>query len=348
MRSTFAETRGVPPTGNHEPFVTARIRHCTFIDNQAQDGTIMVAGKKYFEITGRHLTREQFMVISRYLDGGHTITEISAATGVSAYAVNALVESLHQIGAMEAREVPGTISVSDFVEAVEGACLTWGRQLGTHELFSGFNELSLRKEVFLGLILETYHYVKSASLHIATAIASSGDRRIEEVLAQYFVEEYGHGELLLETLEALGMRRQSVERSYPTGGTMAIVHMLCDMGRRNTIAYLAAMAFLEMRPNDFGSAAASIREICKGYGWPDEAMDRLIAHAGEDIEAGHSSLLAESLAHRTVITTDQADSAINCIHDLKHSFDQQYDHVIKYYSNISNHIPRVAVTLSSI
>ena len=49
-----------------------------------------------------------------------------------------------------------------------------------------------RREVFLGLVLETYHYINSASRHISTAIAHCTDPAWTRLLSEYLSEEYDH------------------------------------------------------------------------------------------------------------------------------------------------------------
>jgi pyrroloquinoline quinone (PQQ) biosynthesis protein C len=328
--------------------ITPRLRHCTFFDRGLDNTLIVATGHRHLEITGKRLTSEQFACVCRYLDGQHTIAEVSAATGLPVAEISALVSLLQRLGATEDPQSDDLIPVKDFVNLAERTCATWVRQLNHHPLFTGLQEFSFRKEVFLGLIIETYHYVNSASRHIATAISHNQDSYLNELLGEYFVDEYRHATLILETLERLGLQRRLIKRSYPIGGTISLIQSLCEIARSSTIAYLLCTLFVEARAEELEPASASLRHICEVYGWPADALDALISHALGDVEAGHVSLLTTALDGVDVIPRGEADMAVNYLHDLKHAFAQQYDQVIKYYTNVSNHIPRLPVSLRSL
>jgi hypothetical protein len=136
--------------------------------------------------------------------------------------------------------------------------------------------------------------------------------------------------------------------AHPIIGTMSLVNMLCDIARRDTLAYLCCTVLFEARGEDMGDAADELRAIAEGYGYPANAVDPLIAHMGIDVEAGHVGLLAEALESRTSIPADQAHRAVNALHDLKHSFDQFHDQVVQYYSDIANYLPRLRVDYFSL
>jgi pyrroloquinoline quinone (PQQ) biosynthesis protein C len=328
-----------------------RIRHCSFLDHGIYDSAVMLVGHRYFEITGKELTREQFMIITRYLDGWHSLEEISSVTGLAIEQVTGVVRLLQRIGGMEAEEggYGESIPVSEFLRLIDRSCNIWSRELRAHPLFVGLDELSLPREVFVGLIIETYHYVNSAPRHIATAIAHNQNPRYDNrYLVDYFMEESDHSALILQAIERLGIGRQQVEASYPGPGTIALTQMLCEAGRTGALAYLTCMNFFEMQSRDFEESSVACRKICVGYGWPADAMDPVISHAREDVEAAHSSLLSKVLEGAATIDRCEADTAVQYAHDLKHCFDQHFDQIVKYYSNISNHIPRRPVRSSSL
>src|SRR6266568_1001561 len=63
------------------------------------------------------------------------------------------------------------IPTETFLKQIDKSTAMWTEQIGYHRLWSGLENMDYRKEVFLGLVLETYHYIKSASRHVSTAIA---------------------------------------------------------------------------------------------------------------------------------------------------------------------------------
>lgn len=320
-----------------------RIKHCTFFVPDGGEATIMAAGHQYYTVTGQRLSPDEFMTVKRYLDGSHTLAEVSARTGMSMADLVRLTRILKDAGLIEQPLNQDQVPADDFARLIEETCGAWTRQMSAHLLFNGLAAHSLPKEVFLGLILETYHYVKSSPRHVATAIAHCTDPGTEALLAEFFAEEYDHAEYIVQALERLGIPRDQTARSYPGSGTLSLIHMLCDIARRDTLAYLASIVFAEARHETFEAASKSLLDICDGYGWPADVIEPVMSHVRIDLEAGHSSLLAQAVADRPAIPVGQAHAAVNALHDLKHAFDQYYDSIVKYYSNKANHIPRQPV-----
>lgn len=73
----------------------------------------------------------------------------------------------------------------------------------------------------------------------------------------------------------------------------------------------------------------------------------MIKHMMIDVAAGHKGLLEEALEGRESVDAEQAHRAVNYLHDLKHSFDQQHDEILKYYGDF-NYIPRLKVDYFSL
>jgi hypothetical protein len=84
------------------------------------------------------------------------------------------------------------------------------------------------------------------------------------------------------------------------------------------------------------------------YELPLEAMNGPLTHLEKDIEMGHTSLIEQALSDVEDVRIDEVNYAINCVHDLKHSFDQFHDQILQYYSDISNYIPRLKVDYFSL
>ena len=57
---------------------------------------------------------------------------------------------------------------------------------------------------------------------------------------------------------------------------------------------------------------------------------------------------SDALAGQEFIDAREAHHAVNCMHDLKHAYDQLHDQVLQYYSDISNYIPRLRVDYFSL
>jgi pyrroloquinoline quinone (PQQ) biosynthesis protein C len=326
-----------------QPLDNARVRHSRFVVDEQSGTTVILAGTRSFALSGQPAAGAQFMETVRYLDGRHTVSQISSATGISTELISRIISSLRELGLIEQRKNADALSVPVFASEIEERAAACGRLISNHALFRGLGRHEVRKEVFLGLMLETYHYVKSAPRHIATAIAHCRDPWYEPALTQYFVEEHSHASLVLDTVERLGLGREEARQSYPVAGTTVLIQMLCEIARTDTLSYLACTTLLEARATDIEASAATLRRICTGYGWPADAMAPLDAHIRADLDAGHASLLSRVLCASQPVPADQVQRSVNWLHDLKHVFEIYYDQILKYYSDASHHIPRLPV-----
>jgi hypothetical protein len=325
-----------------------RLRHCTFVERGADRPLLMIVGQNFYDITEEFGDRRSFLNVKRYFDGRHHVDEISTITGVAVDDVRAMARAFSDINLLRRAEPLDLVPVDAFVTQIADSCAMWAQQIGYHELFTGLEQHTLRREVFVGLMLETYHYVRSARKHIAVAIAHCTDPVFERVLTEFFLEEHDHDLLYLETLERLGVDRQWVVDAHPIIGSLSLQNMMCEIGRQDTLAYIACTSLIEARAEDAEGATESLTRICTGYGDSADAVEPALRHMLMDVEAGHTSLLGEALEGREFIPAAQAHHAVNALHDLKHSFDQLHDQVIQYYTDISNYIPRLKVDYFSL
>ncbi|MFE1321333.1 iron-containing redox enzyme family protein [Kitasatospora phosalacinea] len=338
----------VEPTAPDAALDHPRLRHCTFKWTSEDSPMLMIIGKEYFEITEEFGTRDQFLTIKRYLDGRHTIAQIAERARVDEESVRAIVETFREMGLLHDPRPIDSVPGDVYAAQIAASCDMWGRQIGYHNLFSGLDDGTLRGEVFLGMILETYHYVKSASKHIATAIAHCDDERLVPLLSKYFTEEYNHATMLVHALKKMGLPKEQIVNAHPVIGTWSLINNLCEIARQDTLSYIACTTLFEARADDFEAGAESLRRAARLAGYPEECAEPLIAHMRIDVEAGHVGLLEEALEIIGSVPAEKAHKAVNNLHDLKHSYDQFHDQIIQYYSDIANYIPRLKVDYFSL
>jgi|GEM_PF-1783156 hypothetical protein len=320
-----------------------RLRHCTIIGRSDRDGLTLVVGREYFELTKVQGTTEQFLSLKRYLDGYHEIAEISELTGMSIASVESVIEEMDRLGLFRQDQAIREIPRDQFLRRLDDTCEMWGRQIGYHRLFGELQRGAAPKDVFIGLLIETYHFVKSAPQHISVAVANANNPRWARLLSEYFVEEYDHAGLILNTLARIGLPTDRIIASQPIIGTLSLINMLSEIARRSTLGYLACTALFEARAEDFEAGKTEFEAIGAAYGCTADDLAPVVSHVRADVDAGHTGLLAGALADVDAIDAVSAHEAVNYLHDLKHSFDQYHDQVLSYYSDISNYVPRPQV-----
>ncbi|MFJ5050497.1 iron-containing redox enzyme family protein [Streptomyces sp. NPDC098077] len=325
-----------------------RLRHCTFFV-PSQGDVLMIVGDQHFELQQHGAELKDFLNLKRYLDGRHTIQQISDITGVSAEDVLGIVNAFAEQGLLREEDTAlETISTQAFLKQIDKSTAMWTEQIGYHRLWSGLENQEYRKEVFLGLIMETYHYIKSASDHVSTAIAHCSDPHWKKILSEYLAEEYDHAWMARDSLINMGLSQEEIENAHPVIGTWSWINNLREIARGDTLGYLACTKLFEARGTETLEGAETLQRLAELYGFPKDCLKPLVSHVEEDVKANHTGLLEEALEGRHSVPAWQAHRAVNNLHDLKHSFDQYNDGIVLYYSDISNYIPRLTVDYFSL
>jgi hypothetical protein len=317
-----------------------RLRHCTLIDEPEGRETRLVVGASHFvleRIAGR---REDLLRLKSYLDGRHTIDEIAARCELSSDDVTAVVEAFAAQGLLQQRRPLGSIPVGDFLSSVGDSTLMWRRQIGLHPLFARLRAGELRPEVFAGLLLETWHYVRMLPPMLASVAGTLTQYR--DVILAYAEAEMDHHRLCRTGLETIPRLAGHVDSAHPTIGTLCLLRNFEAITRSSGLSALCCLQFVEARADEAGAATADLAAIAQLYGM-SSAAEPFIAHMQADLVHGHASILAEALAGAKTIGADEAHQAINDLHDLKHCFDVFHDAVLSYYGDVSNYIPRPRV-----
>ncbi|MYS88490.1 MULTISPECIES: iron-containing redox enzyme family protein [Streptomyces] len=333
----------------HDPEYRPRLRHCTFFVPNNGDDVLMIVGDQHFQLEQHGAQLKDFLNLKRYLDGRHTIQQIAEITDVSPQDVAGIVDAFAEQGLLrEENPELENIPVDVFLKQIDKSTAMWTEQIGYHRLWSGLENQEYRKEVFLGLILETYHYINSASRHISTAIAHCTDPQWKRLLSEYLAEEYDHAWMARDSLIRMGLSKEEVENAHPIIGTWSWTNNLCEIAREDTLGYLACTKLFEARGTETLEGAETLQRLAEAYGYPKDCLEPLVSHVRTDVEANHTGLLEEALEGRKYIPAEQAHRAVNNLHDLKHSFDQYNDGIILYYSDVSNYIPRLKVDYFSL
>lgn len=319
-----------------------RLRHCTLIDEPESGKTTLVVGTHHFELERTAGARDEFLKLKSLLDGRRSIRDISSRTGVPLDDVMGVVAAFDGAGLLQQRTAADRIDAHEFKARVEDSSLMWRRQIGLHPLFAGLSERRFRREVFIGLLIETWHYVKALPRLLKRLSAGMKDHRFRNVVAHYAEEEMDHHRLYEASLKTIDIVGSHLDEAHPTVGTLSLLRNFESIGLRNELSLVCCLQLIEARQSEMDSAESHLLTIARNYKLED-AVRPYIEHMKADVDMGHSGLLETALGDIADIAASQAHDAVNDMHDLKHAFDGFHNGVIEYYADISNYIPRPRV-----
>jgi hypothetical protein len=319
-----------------------RLRHCTMIAEPEQPYITLVVGKKHFRLELLQGGLQSFFHLKSYFDGRHTIRDISKATGVSERDIIEVADAFDSAGLLQLRTNAAEIPVDDFLRSVEDTSIMWRRQIDLHGLFGRLEAGLCRREVFIGLLLETYHYVRLLSPTLLRVAKDWDNSLIRQTVIEYATEEMEHYRAYEAALDAIDRLSGHVASSYPTIGTLSLIRNFESIGMRSGLSLVCCLQLIEARAFEADDAEDHLLRIARKYDL-EKVVEVFIAHMRSDLGLMHANLLTTSLRDISTVAENAAHEAVNDMHDIKHCFDEFHDSIVKYYEDVSNYIPRPQV-----
>jgi len=143
--------------------------------------------------------------------------------------------------------------------------------------------------VYHGLCIENYQLLFRESYFDSPILPYSGNRRVRELVNEFYVEELGHDKLLLKSLNYIGLSEADLFESIPLPGTMALCNALSYWARVDPLFFFTTLGVLEGREVEVDSFVVAMhrKELAKEFVGPIET------HANINKNAGHGALARE-------------------------------------------------------
>jgi hypothetical protein len=106
---------------------------------------------------------------------------------------------------------------------------------------------------------------------------------------RFFGEEYGHDEILLKSLNAVGLSREDMRDAIPLPETMALCNALAYWAHNDPLFFFTTLGLLEGQ----GLKKDSFIEACERAGLANDFIEPLRIHSNINIGAGHGNLTRE-------------------------------------------------------
>lgn len=230
-------------------------------------------------------TGPRALALLRLSDGSRDLQAIAASLDWPVQRVVTLATALYARGLIE------DVALCD-VDAflAQEHLVAWGRTLRAR-MSAKVNLLGARpqRRLLLGSLVETYHYVSSASQHIGAAVAHAPSSRTREGLSKLFTDEWKHGRDLRKGLLAAGLADELIEASAPLPGTRTVIHYLYALASTDLMSYGICAAINESPRSD--TAIKAQWDSLAGLGLlPSEAITPFRGHEVEDEASGHAAI----------------------------------------------------------
>jgi hypothetical protein len=144
----------------------------------------------------------------------------------------------------------------------------------------------LPQHLVVGMIIENWHFLFRESYFDAPVLSYVANTEVRLLLNQFFSEEYGHDEILLQALEFAGLSRDDMRDAVPLPQTMGLCNALAYWAHSDPLFFFSTLGLLE------GQALKqdSFIDACERAGLPDGLVRPLKVHANINIGKAHGNL----------------------------------------------------------
>lgn len=144
----------------------------------------------------------------------------------------------------------------------------------------------LPEQLVIGMIIENWHFLFRESYFDAPVLSYVPNTAARLLLNEFFSEEYGHDEILLQALTYAGFSREDMRDAIPLPQTMGLCNALAYWAHTDPLFFFSTLGLLE------GQALKqdSFIDACERAGVPDGLVGPLKVHANINIGKAHGNL----------------------------------------------------------
>lgn len=276
------------------------------------DAVIIDAESRDFELRFESSAPDKLCELFSYFDGMRTLAEAAAASGVSESEARACVEPLRESGlAIDVDQTGMNLRPEVFVASCRRIYPALKRRLFSHSLWANLASGEASRPLFMGWLIENYHFIEGVNDRLALAVAACRESGIRPFFAKHFTEEWDHSEFFLRSLGKLGIPRDEAMHSRPLPGTVAVLNYMRRSARRDALDYAACSGFLESTNEDRSVGIGFISQLAAHY-TPDKprALQPLIDHIKLDEVYKHNTVLEDICSQMDRISIQRATDTI--------------------------------------
>lgn len=187
-------------------------------------------------------------------------------------------------------------------------------------------ECAVPDQVLHGTIVENYHFLFRENWFDAPVLSYPYSRSARVSLNEFFSEESGHDELILNALKTLGYTREDLAETIPLQTTAALCNSLAWWSRTDPLFFITTIGVLEGRD----LAVDSFVLACERQGVEPGVVGPMRTHSEINLEGEHGSLTREIFSDLAPLSPE----TLRRLRSRTHLFIELYD---DFYRGIWEH-----------
>lgn len=232
---------------------------------------------------------------------------------------------------------PNAVSGAKFYKDVfEPALPFWLSSAFSHAFWTRMMEGRGSARLYLGWLIELYHYTKNANRHMPLAVAFCRDKRMKTMLAKHYQEEWNHFHFFERAIRAMEVNKDDLVKTLPLPMTLEMSNFMRQAARDDILAYGACSAVLEGTTVDsrsYGSFYDTMKDL---YQVPDAAVRPIYEHLELDQEYAHANLYQEVCESVESIDGMRVANILDYGHQMVEHIWLWTDNIERYYGHATN------------
>lgn len=189
-----------------------------------------------------------------------------------------------------------------------------------------------------GMVIENWHFLFRESYFDAPVLSYVANTKARLLLNQFFSEEYGHDDILLKSLEFVGLTREDMHDAIPLPETMALCNALAYWAHNDPLFFFTTLGLLEGQ----GMKHDSFIEACTRCGFDERFVKPLRTHADINLGAAHGNLTRQIFQEIPIVSPEDEARLKRQIPLFVELYDDFYRGVWRYYTSDAPLLRRVS------
>ena len=159
--------------------------------------------------------------------------------------------------------------------------------------------VTTKKQQLISDARDSYHVTHFCPQLLAPALANCESSATKKLLQEFFVSELYHDQLMIKSLQSVGMTTQEIEQMQPLPMTFSVCSSLGLFARQHPLSFKAALLIFEEDDPNFGELFI---KSCQALNLPKDFYQPILLHSKINEDGAHDDITRVLLSEISTVT----------------------------------------------